>query len=171
MIAKSSIIKVAKLKFDTDERISADQSSEWVLGILNELNENVDEEDLEDLKRQSPQASECHLKFSADIKKVKNSKYKEVVLVEGELSAKFMTYCVSSGKLMSDVMECEVLVAAIDKSLQQSLGFDEEVIDIEVDGQEYDLYYFESNQLDLAPILHEYIYLNKNPYPRLQEEN
>jgi len=46
----------------------------------------------------------------------------------------------------------------------------EDEISLFYDEEEWDLYFYEKNQVDLYPIIHEYIFLNKNPYPGQDDE-
>lgn len=162
---KSGVIRLSKLRSDVAEEIfCSDREMPWMLGLIEEINEQVDEED-----RELP-GYPSYLEFKGTITKLKNSKYEEMVLIKGELYAQYVTYCINTGAVMNDSLEAEIRIGAIDKENSEKFGFDQEVIDVEINGEELDLYYFNDNELDLRAIFHEYIYLNKNPYPKLPEQ-
>lgn len=161
---QSGIIRLQKLRTDVVEDVFCDKDTPWMMGLLEELNEQVEEEDL------SPTDYPTYIEFKGQISKIKNSQYEQVLVVKGELTVKYLTYCISTGELMSDILETEIIVGAIDQLNQAKYDYNEEIITIDVNGEELDLYYFEDQQVDLAAIFHEYIYLNKNPYPRLTKQ-
>ncbi len=162
--AKSSLIKIAKLAFDTEAPFEVSQETEWTRPLLDELQEDVDEED------KTTSQEPVFITFHGHIKKMKSGKYQEILKLNGELRARFLTLCVSSGDVMVDEIVVDVNMAAIDDTNREKYGFDEDMIELEVDGEEHDLYYFKENELDLLPVFHEYLYLNKNPYPRINQD-
>ena len=161
---QSGIIKLQKLRSDATENVFFDKDVPWLCNLLEELNEHVEEEDRK--------LTDCttFIEFKGQITKKKNTKFEEMLIFKGKISAKYLTYCVSTGEVMSDTLEVDIAIGAIDKDNQKKYGYDDDIIDIEINGEELDLYYFEDHQLNLASIIHEYIYLNKNPYPRLTKQ-
>ena len=52
----------------------------------------------------------------------------------------------------------------IDSHFEEDDGLGDEIT-LFYDESERDLYYFEKNLIDFLPVIHEYIFLNRNPYP------
>ena len=153
----TSIYSLGNLSKDVPEKIKLDQNEDWLSRILEELCEAAGEEE-------SQMLMETHLRFSGDIKKSKNTKYGEYVLISGSLTSHFVTQCIKSGNMMFDQIECEVKAACLARSGQKQLGL-EEGDSVFLEEQEYELFFFDKNQVDLEPVLHEFVFLNKNPYP------
>ena len=65
---------------------------------------------------------------------------------------------------MFDQIECEVKAACLAESGQKHLGL-EEGDSVFLEEQEYELFFFDKNQVDIEPVLNEFVFLNKNPYP------
>ncbi len=154
---------IFKLALDQELELSFNNmDQEWFCSILNELESDVDNEDKQKL------SNESKLTFSGRITKKNDSRHKDILLLEGNLSSEFKTYCVRSGDPMVDTLNIEVSSVFIDKALENKYGLEEE-ISLFVNDKEYDLYYLENNQADVLPVLHEYVFLNKNPYPKLEQ--
>jgi len=159
----TSIYSLGNLSKDIPEKIKLDQGEDWLSRILEELCEAAGEEE-------SQMLEEAHLRFNGDLKKSKNTKYGEYVLISGNLTSHFVTQCIKSGNMMFDQIECDVRAACLAKSGQERLGL-EEGDSVFLEDEEYELFFFEKNQVDLEPVLHEFVFLNKNPYPTLTEED
>ena len=151
------VYSLSSLNTDVSEQIDLDTQKEWLKLILDELNEAAGEEE-------AGMVEQTHLAFSGEIKKSKNAKFGEYVLISGEIRAKFVTQCVVTGSMMFDQIDCEILAANIAKHNQERLGLEEgETVFLE--DEERELFFFDRGEVDLEPVLHEFIYLNKNPYP------
>ena len=151
------VYSLGNLKKDVTEKVKVDQNIEWFSKILTELNEAAGEEEAQMLDK-------THLSFSGEIKKSKNVKFGEYVLLDGNINSLFVTQCIRSGNMMFDQIECEVKAACLARSGQKQLGL-EEGDSVFLEEQEYELFFFDKNQVDLEPVLHEFVFLNKNPYP------
>jgi len=157
------IYSLGNLSKDVPEKISLNQNIEWFKRILDELNEAAGKEEAQMLE-------EAHLSFAGEIKKSKNVKFGEYVLVTGQIVSKFVTQCIKTGQMMFDQIDCEVEAACLLKSRQQDLGL-EEGDSVFLEDRELELFFFEKNQVDLEPVLHEFVFLNKNPYPTATQED
>ena len=83
----------------------------------------------------------------------------------GALSLTYITQCAQSGELMNDELNLDVQAIFIDNILSNKYE-DDENMTLFIGNMEYELYFYENSKLDLAQVLHEYIFLNKNPYPK-----
>ena len=157
------IYSLGNLSNDVPEKVSLNQNIEWFKRILAELNEAAGKEEAQMLE-------ETHLSFNGEIKKSKNTKFGEYVLITGEIVSSFITQCVKTGQMMFDQIECEVEAACLARSRQQDFGL-EDGDSVFLEDRELELFFFEKNQIDLEPVLHEFVFLNKSLYPTAEEDN
>lgn len=135
-----------------------DEKLDWAQNILNELTEELNKEE-----RKSYSES-----FSADIEitRKSNGSLGEFVILSGSIQIKYPVHDVKTFEMMQEVQETEVNAIVLDKNLEKTLELeDETTYYLDVD-EELDLYFYD-RKLDIAPILHEYVFLNKNPYPTM----
>ncbi|HAZ11992.1 MAG: hypothetical protein A2X86_06925 [Bdellovibrionales bacterium GWA2_49_15] len=149
-----------KLKVNTPEIFSFDQSTEWMESILTELNAPLEEGDVL-FTEEAPQ-----IHFKGEITKKQNVKYGDIVVVKGDFSAKFITTDIQTGTPMMDRIDVEVRACYIDEVIKKKYELEDEVTII-VDDEEYDLFLYQSGKFDLYEVLREYAFINKNPYPVL----
>lgn len=142
--------------------LEADQKSAWMSEILTELHEDV-KADLHECD-----LSKTFIKFKGDLQKKSTAKYLDHAILLGEIEARFYTYCITTGELMLDDVFAEVQAVFLEEELKKELELEDEIT-MYIDEYEYDLYYLKGLSVPLKPALHEYIFLNKNPYPRLEE--
>ncbi|MCY4523706.1 MAG: hypothetical protein OXB84_03085, partial [Halobacteriovoraceae bacterium] len=102
--------------------------------------------------------------FNGSILRKKDGKYGDYFFLKGVLKASFHTYCVKSGNPMLDTINVEVKSAILDDEAKNHF---QEKDTICLDENQLDLYYYKDNCFDMQKILHEYLFLNKNPYPHL----
>lgn len=157
---------LSRLKYDDPSSVRVDQDTDWVLKILEELSEEVDlDNDSRYVKIKNP----AFLNFRGTATRKNIPKFGDVLLLEGDLKARFLTNCVLSGRPMMDDLDTEVAAAFILDHLKEELGYEDEV-SLYIDESEYDLYFYQGKKVDIKPVLHEYVFLNKNPYPKLKPE-
>lgn len=142
--------------------IEVDEKAAWMNEILEELHEDVKA----DLKECD--LSKTYIRFKADLQKKSTAKYLDHAFVLGEIEARFYTYCITSGELMLDDIFAEVQAVFLEPELEKELELEDEIT-MYVDEYEYDLYYLNGLNVPLKPLVHEYIFLNKNPYPKLEQ--
>lgn len=154
-----NIFYINQVKRGEELTLDVDESIAWMQDILHELQEGFDEKDI---KPQAPSIS-----FNGIIKRKKDGKFGDYLLIQGKLKACFCTYCVKSGSPMLDSINVQVDSAILDDEIKTRLRDDDDTIFL--DQHQLDLYYYQNNCFDMQKILHEYLFLNKNPYPSLIE--
>lgn len=156
---KMSIDRLAR-GFEVELDLSAAEDK-FLAELLEELNEGITQADY-DLSKETPR-----LLFSGKLCKLQNEKYEEYLLLEGHIQASFFAICVGSGIVMLDSVEAQVKAVIVDEKFE-SLYSHEEDTTLYIEEDEYDLYYFdERGEFKLKEILSEYLFLNKDPYPKV----
>ena len=141
-----------------------DESIDWVGSLLSELNEEVSKDELSELE------TDMFLTIDGEVSRKKTGKLEDHIKVSAKLSTVFATRCIKSGKAMVDNLELEIKFVVIDHELISRYGYEEQT-SLFVDEDEYELYSCKDNQFDLKEIIHEFIWLNKDPYPTLESDN
>lgn len=151
-----SPVSIRKFNVGSITELELDGSQDFLGEILEELNENVPSEERGD---------EAYIKFEGELEKI-SGKYEEFMHFVGTINTTFYCHDVITNEVMSDSLEQEVRCLVLSKEVGQKLQLEDE-IDIEHNGEEYDLYFTDDEDfLDIKGIIHEYIFLNKNPYPK-----
>ena len=140
-----------------------DESIDWMGELLAELNEEISSKEIQELDE------EFFICFEGEALRKTTGKLEDHVKFNGKLSATYATKCINSGKPMVDHIEIEVKFVVIDKELIARYGYEEETT-LFVDDGEYELYTTEDNRFDIKEIIHEFIWLNKDQYPTLEDK-
>lgn len=140
--------------------INVDHQTEWMRKILSELQEDVVDELREDPER----VLQASLSFKGDLQKRSNSMWRDYALLVGELKAHFWTQCVKSGELMMEDLDVDVQAIFVNESLKESKNL-EETDTLMIESYEYDLYFYKASVVCIFDVLHEQLFLNKEPYP------
>ncbi|MEK6624894.1 MAG: hypothetical protein AABY86_08000 [Bdellovibrionota bacterium] len=159
-VKDKGLFALAKLKLNTPELFSFDQSLEWMESILTELNAPLEEGDVL-FTEEAPQ-----IHFKSETTKKQNVKYGDIVVIKGDFSAKFITTCIQSGSPMMDRIDVVVRACYIDEVIKKKYELEDEM-NIIVDDEEFDLFLYHNGKFDLYEVIREYAFINKNPYPVL----
>jgi len=140
--------------------IDVDHSVEWMRNILSELQEDVAGE-----LRKAPELLEkTSLSFQGDLQKRANSFWRDHALLVGDLKARFWTQCIKSGELLLEKIDLDIQAIFINEAIKKSKNL-EETDTLMVESYEYDLYFYQSSVVKISDVLHEQLFLNKEPYP------
>ena len=151
---------IEKFKIDSPVTLEIDATQDFLGEILEELNEDVAKKD---------RGEESYISFHGEIEKI-DGKYEEFLHITGIIKTTYYTVDIIDSSIMTDSLEQEVKCLILTNEVINKLEMQDE-IDIEYNGEEYDLYFLDKeNCLDLKGILHEYIFLNKNNYPKKNQE-
>ena len=150
------IQRVNKIKIDEVKRYSIDGKTEWLQTILVEL--------LEDTGHNKEDINDSFIEFKASLDKEHYDEYGEVLFLEGEVRVKYLDISVQTGDQITQELEIPVNCVFLNQHNEKKHQLEEE-ISIFFGEQDWDLYYYKNNQADLLPVIHEYVFLNKNPYP------
>lgn len=152
------ILTVSKFPMDSAQEYKFDKSQPWIKDILLELNENVDtklpEEYLED----------SFVRADIKIEKKFKQSYGEYLLVSGSVETEYFTQCVRTLNEMKDSLEVEFKACYLDCVYEENEELQDQV-DIYMDGEVHELYFYENKSANFKLLVHEQIYLNYNQYP------
>ncbi|MBK23066.1 MAG: hypothetical protein CME70_03580 [Halobacteriovorax sp.] len=141
--------------------LELDATQDFMTELLDELHENVSKDELGD---------DAAISFNGEIEKIKG-KYEEFLQFTGALDLTYYTHDIITNEVMTDRLEQEVKCLLLTKEVGQKLQMEDE-IEIELNGEEYDLYFLDEDDcFNIKDVLHEYIYLNKNNYPKQATES
>lgn len=151
--------KISIFKIDSkDTVLNFDKQTPWFLALLEELHEDLDKDD-EFFVDFRP-----NITFKGELVKKDKGTMGDIAILKGDLALEFCTYDVQTGEMMSEELEVAVAAVYMDAKIRDELGYQDETSFL-IETQEHDLYFYENNTIDLAEVLHEYIFLNKDPYP------
>ena len=150
------IIRINKIKFDEVVSLVGNEKIDWLGQILNELMENLQGEQVEQAKRS--------ILLDAELEIKEDSNYRKVLLLEGAINVTYTDVCSKTAELIDQELNISLKSIFIEKYMGTQHELKDE-ISLFYEEEEWDLYFYEKNQVDLYPIIHEYIFLNRNPYP------
>lgn len=154
---------VKSLTKDMAQEIQLASDVSWFGAILDELQEDLDVTD-GGIGAEAP-----GIWFKGELTRRSNGKFGEMLFLTGELSARFYTNCIKTGKIMIDSLETAVQAVFVDEEMVERYDLADEIT-IDIENEEYELYSYQNDVADLAHVLHEHTFLNKNPYPSLETE-
>lgn len=162
-ITQDAKLSVNKLPLNKNFEITIDHALPWMKALLTELNEEVG------AKQIISPSNQGELKFEGSYYKKNKSEYGDFVIITGTLSARYFTSCSQSGKTMQDEIVAECNACILSESFKVNPDYKDE-IELYVDAEMRDLFFQKHSYVLLNEVFHEYLYLNKNPYPRINKE-
>jgi hypothetical protein len=141
-----------------------DESIDWMRELLIELNSELTKDELDEL------GEETFLCFEGTALRRTTGKLEDHLKIDGKLTSVFGTRCIQTGQPMLDNIDIEVKIVAVDHELIERYGYQDQTT-LFVDEGEYELYPTKDNRFDLFEAIHEFIWLNKEPYPTLEESS
>jgi uncharacterized metal-binding protein YceD (DUF177 family) len=157
-------VKLSHIPQNNSETFELDQENcEWLKELLVELNERVSD------KSEEEKLKETNLFAKLSIEKKYKQQYGEYVLTKCEINGQFVTECVKTLKPLSEFVNLRFQAGFVDQSLENSDEF-AELTEFFVDNEIYELYFYEKGQVDLKETIHEQLYLNIDPYPKIETE-
>jgi hypothetical protein len=148
------------------EIVSLRWERDHALGVktLAELNEDVAE--AEGLAQFVGTEEEDFL-VDLEITKHENAHWEEFLILSGHVYVRFPTLCVSTGRWMMDTLDLDLHCVLLAASFDSPDAYAEHV-DVDYEGQDHDIYFLDKGKIDLYSIVHEQLYLGKNPYPKIE---
>ncbi len=153
---KDSIF-IKGLPLEAGQVYSFDGSEEWMKNILSELTEDLNEEE--------KKFGDSDISLELEITRKNRGSLGDYIVLDGEINIHYPTHCVKSFEMMTENQVTPIHAIVLDKNLEKSLELEEETTYF-LDEDELDLYFFD-RKLEIQPIIHEYVFLNKNPYPKI----
>lgn len=151
-------LNLVKLPLNKDVTITLTHENPWVQELLVELHEGVTGMPVRELVKRSTFDVELNL-----CKKFQNT-IGEYLLAKITIDIQYFTNCIKTLALMKDSLNLTFQSAVLPKTLEENEEYTDQV-EVFLDNEMYDLYFYEKNFVDIKEIIHEQIYLNKNEYP------
>jgi hypothetical protein len=152
----SDKLRTTKLHFNEPKSFSFNESDLWLNEVLGEL--------VKELEGELSGELECNINLEFKAHKHQHHSYRDVVLVKGLLLAKYPALSGQTGNQLQEELRVSIACAFVDGTYKENEELREEIT-LFVENQEWDLYYHFNGVVDLKPVIHEYIFLNRNPYP------
>lgn len=153
---------VTKLPKEGSVEIELDGETPWLAQILKDLNDDISDADYEG-------EGETSIVFQGELIRKWSERFNDYIFLMGQIKVTFYTLEINSGDVILDHIEVPVKACWIQEELKEKFGYEDET-EIWFDEDEYDLYYYTRNNVELQPVLSEYVFLNKNPYPGLDQD-
>jgi len=151
-------LNITRFPLKAPQSYELNEQVPWLKTILLELNENVDSKLPEEFLETS------HLDVNLEIVKKHKGSYGEYLLVSGKLNTHYHTQCVRTLSEMTEDLEVEFKACYLEDTYQDNEEFRDQV-DIFMDGEVYELYFYENRLANIQLLIHEQIFLNYNQYP------
>ncbi len=158
------MVSVAKLPQSSTIKYDLNKDCQWLLSILDELNEEAQDYSINEKRAQTDISISCSMQ-----RKFKQT-YSDYILVEGKLSVDYLTECVRTLMPMHESITQDFTACFISDEYEQDERFLDQ-IEIFMDNKLYDLHFYSDQKLDFKQFIEELIHLNKNPYPTLDSDS
>lgn len=160
--AQLGLLKL-QLNVETEFEMT-EETEEWVKDILIEMNENASD------KTPAENLEETYLHISGTMTKKFTAENGEYLLMSVRIQTEYNTECVRTLKPMSESLDLEFKVCFINEALATSELF-AEIDETYLDGNVYEIYFYNKKTAGIQEMIHEQIYLNYNQYPILDAES
>lgn len=154
-------LRINIVRVDEVKELSANKETPWLQEILLEV--------LEDNGLGADELNESDISLKLKVDKEHFDEYGDVLFCEGEINLKYSDISVQTGDQIAQELSIPVACAFLDEQNEKKHHFEEEIT-IFFGEQEWDLYYYKNNVTDFKAVVHEYVFLNKNPYPGISDE-
>ena len=152
---------VQKLPLDTPRIYRADEREEWLVKILQELQEG-------EATLLKGEGFTPFIRLDLEVTHRSQESLKDYLTLQGKIEISYLTRCVLTYELMEQRQEILVGAIAMMSFYQRSMNLYDEMV-LFMNDREWDIFYYD-RRVDMAEIIHEYIYLNKESYPKKKEE-
>ncbi|MAF78582.1 MAG: hypothetical protein CME63_04155 [Halobacteriovoraceae bacterium] len=147
---------LSRYVFDETVQYELDDSLDWVSALYDELEENTDREE-EGYKK-------GNISVRLQLKRKSGKPFGDHLLVKGSIEAQYTAGCVRCLTLTPESVDTEFQCAFINSRFEKDPEF-EELDDIFTENEEYDLYFYEKGKIEIAEMVHEYLFMNINHLP------
>lgn len=156
-------VTISKLPNNSWVKHQLDKSTEWLAELLKEMNENATIAPVHIL------LSQTSIDVTIELMRKFKGEVGEYVLARGTIEATYATECVRTLRPMQEKLSAEFKTCFVPESVLKSEEY-AETSEIWLDGETWELYGYDKNQIDLAEMVHEQAYLNYNYYPRIDAD-
>ena len=154
-------LRINKIRIDEVKEFSANKETPWLRAILLEV--------LEDSGLGAEELNQSEISLAVKLDKEHFDEYGEVLFCEGNIELKYSDISVQSGEVIGQELSIPISCAFLEEQNEKKHHFEDEIT-IFFGEQEWDLYYYKNNMTDFKAVVHEYVFLNKNPYPGISDE-
>ena len=153
---KTNLIRTTKLHYGDSREFKFNEDDLWLNEILGELVDELGGELSSDI--------DCLIGLRLEGNKFQHHSYRDAVLLKGKLEVKYPASSSINGDQVQQELSIPIKSVFIDSSFEDNEELKEEIT-LFVEDQEWDLYFHNNGIVDLKSVIHEYIFLNRNPYP------
>lgn len=157
--------KLNLIKFPTNTALTyeLDKTIPWVQNLLVEMNESATDKSPEEWLQ------ETSLEITIELTKKFKNEYGEYLLARGHFQCTFATESVRTLNPVKENMEVDFMACFLHEPLLKTEEF-AEIDETWIDGDTYTIYTYAKSTADIAEMLHEQLFLNRNPYPIAEGE-
>ena len=149
-------ITLSRYIFDETVQYELAEDCKWVADLYEELEENTDREE-EGYKK-------GFISVDLQLKRKSGKPFGDHLLVKGSLKSHYTGACVRCLCVTPQEVETEFQCAFINSRFEKDPEF-EELDDIFTENEEYDLYFYEKGNVEIAEMVHEYLFMNIEHFP------
>jgi len=150
------VIKIGEYSFDESVSYDLDENSSWVSNLLEELEEGLERPE----GTQKNSKIFCYL----TLKRKSGKPFGDHLLVRGELKASYETPCVRCLVPTPLTVNISFQCCFVPASLEKEPEF-HELDEIFTENEEYDLYFYDKNKVDIYEMVHENLFMNIDHFP------
>lgn len=149
-------VRLSRLVFDETINYELDDNCSWVADLYNELEEETD--------REEDGYKPGFIKVELTLKRKSEKPFGDMLLVRGHVKSDYTAACVRCLALTPQSVEVDFQCAFVNSRLENDPEY-EELDDIFTENEEWDLYFYEKGNADVAEMVHEQLYMSVNQFP------
>jgi len=149
-------ITLSRYVFDETVQYELNENCSWVSELYKELEENTDTEDTGYKKGK--------IKVDMQLKRKSGKPFGDHLLVRGSLRAEYTAACIRCLGPTPQQVEADFQCSFINSRFEKDPEF-EELDSIFTEDEEFDLYFYDKGNIDLAEMVHEYLFMNIDHLP------
>ncbi len=149
-------IILSRYIFDESVSYELDENCDWVSDLYEELEENTD--------REEAGYKKGFISVNLQLKRKSVKPFGDHLLVKGSLKSAYTGACVRCLCVTPQEVEAEFQCAFINSRFEKDPEF-EELDDIFTENEQFDLYFYEKGNIEIAEMVHEYLFLNVDHFP------
>lgn len=154
-------LNLVKFPINTQLTFELDQTTPWVAELLKEMNEGATD------KSPDQWLQETSLKLHLELAKKFKNEEGEYLLVKGQVKATYVDEHVRTLAPLKLELDLSFKAVFLNEPLLQTEAF-EELDEIWLDGDTYEIYTYKKATADLGEMIHEQLFLHRIQYPGVE---
>ncbi len=154
----SAELDLSRIQRDLVYDFELNESQDWVLELLKELNENSGLESEDFLPKSK-------ILIKGTLKKTSVATFQDIGLVSLEFKAEYLSQSVKDLEIIPQALHYEVNLCFIHESFENDEAYKDET-ELFLEGKMHELYFTKKGKANLKEAVHEQTFLNFNFYPR-----